>query len=219
MAQSRKSFWGLVVGMVAVGVVAVIALDSEKKPPVASKPAPLGSSAKRLTQPQYDPDLKFSTVNLSQKNAFKPLIVRRQGGVSGQIMGDPSALPPALAGGETGWYFTGITELDGSKSVLIENRSTGEGDYLQTGQAWKALRVVRIGEQGVVVEGPNGEFVTLRLNDGSTMMEGTIEGELGPAQVDGPIQGLNAVPDGSQRTQGGGPPTPFPEQVVIEDED
>lgn len=216
MAQKRNSFWVLVIGLVAVGVVAFIATAPEQRPASKSKPTGLGSSAKRSDAPKYDPDLKFSTVNLSDKNAFMPLIVRRQGGMSGQITGDPSALPPGFADGETGWYFTGIVELDGAKTVLIENRSTGEGDYLSTGQAWKTLRVVRIGEQGVVVEGPNGESRTLRLNDGSNMMEETVEGDVPPASVTGPIQGLNAVPDGSQ---GGAVRPPMPEQVVIEDED
>jgi hypothetical protein len=132
---------------------------------------------------QEDYKAKFSPVNLTARDAFKPLIARTDRAL--EAPEGPSGIPPALAGGVAGWTYTGTVEVDGVVQAVLENPTTGEGEFVKVGDSWKTARVMSITPTDIILSGPSGTAKTVRLQGtGQPLASGT----LAPASV-GPLRG------------------------------
>lgn len=151
----------------AIAVVGVgIYLSTE--PSVTRKGAPRrnasASAASNLPEgfTQQDLTAKFERSTGTAKNAFQPLIARQAGA---ETAAAPDAVPTILTAGESGWYYTGMAEVDGIPTGLLENRSTGEGVFLKQSEKWKDATVRSISPFVLILVGSNGKSYTLRVSE------------------------------------------------------
>ena len=156
----------------------------------ATKKAKLASASK-VKMPdgisKEDFDAKFDALQEEPKNAFTPLVVSTRTARQSAEPGSVNGIPSDWTAGEAGWTFTGVVESDGQRQVLLENKSTGEGVFLNRGEHWKQLTVESIGESFVIITGPTGASRTLRLDDGETQV-GTMSGNNGNQPMN-PLRG------------------------------
>ena len=108
----------------------------------------------------YDFDAEFPALNESPKNAFMPLVARTRRN-SGGI--EPNEFPPAYAGGESGWFYTGTVIIDDVPSALVENQLTGDGMYLHVGEYLKKTTISEIAPTYIVVKSTTGRSLRLDL--------------------------------------------------------
>ncbi|MCH8978118.1 MAG: hypothetical protein IH945_02605 [Armatimonadetes bacterium] len=108
----------------------------------------------------YDYDAEFELLNEPPKNAFMPLVARTRRN-SGGI--EPNEFPPAYAGGESGWFYTGTVVIDDVPSALVENELTGDGMYLEVGENLKRTTILEIAPTYIVVKGATGRSLRLDL--------------------------------------------------------
>jgi len=167
MAQTEAKKPNRIFWIIFLGGAAMLAAYFYGEEPATGGAAPkrrapvAGTTTKSDFLPE-DFTASFPAVNEPLKNAFKPLVVRQGGMLSAPAM--TNAIPAALAGGETGWEFTGIAEVDGRKQALIENMQTGVGEFLTAGQRWKTSNVLTITNDSVVLKGVDSDAVrTVRL--------------------------------------------------------
>lgn len=157
--KTSPVFW---IALIAIAAAAYIM--TEPQAPAKKTTAGRTTSKKKVTASLYtDEDFKakFSPVNNPVKNAFMPLVAK---GATGQS-GTPNGLPSDLTGGETGWTYTGTASVDGRIQAVVENLSTGQGDFLTFGQKWKTSRVVAVTETSLTLEGTNGQTVTVKMQE------------------------------------------------------
>jgi hypothetical protein len=67
----------------------------------------------------------------------------------------------ALSAGRGSWVLTGISAIDGTRSALLENGSTGESVFLKAGDKWNDLRVADVGVQSVAFVNAAGQRTEL----------------------------------------------------------
>ncbi len=173
-----------------VGLV-VIALAynfmGEDDSPTTTKKTKKTSSAKETDDIFTKEDYKaqFASLNKPIRNAFRPLIMKAGAG------GGPGGIPAVYANGEGNWIYSGCVWINGTKNALIENTQSGDGDWVKVGEPWKAAKVVSIGEEDLVLDGPGGP-VTLKLGQSG---KETVVSSLPPATpngITGPIGGQMA---------------------------
>ncbi len=140
---------------------------------------------------EADMKAKFDRVNNSPKNAFMPVVKKSVALVNSS----PNALPAELTGGESGWAYTGTAAVDGRIQAVVENPSTGQGDFLTVGQTWKKARVVAVTEDSLTLQGSDGQQVTVKMQEklsSNSMMAGGfapvdvsqgLRGQIGPVTV------------------------------------
>ncbi|MBV6458126.1 MAG: hypothetical protein HONBIEJF_01249 [Fimbriimonadaceae bacterium] len=160
----KPIFW---VGVLAVGGIGYMATEGEaKKPNVVPKVATRKVSTSKKASAFTDEDRKaqFAPVNITFKNAFQPIVARKSGGF-GSGEGSANGLPTDFTGGVAGWIYTGSAEIDGVAMALLENRTTGEGVFLKSGERWKSAAVVSIYPDSVVMRGPSGTKTFSVVND------------------------------------------------------
>jgi hypothetical protein len=93
---------------------------------------------------EADQTAHFARYTGRMRDAFVPGVATRGG--SGSLFGDGSA-----SNGRAGaWTLTGINEIDGSLSALVENSTTSDSMFLKKGDRWNGLRVLSV-ESGAVV--------------------------------------------------------------------
>jgi hypothetical protein len=126
--KTSPVFW---LALLAVGAAAFVltAPQETAKKTVAKKPNSKKSTVATLITSE---DLNasrgdFKEVNNTLKNAFMPLVRKSAAELSGS---SPNALPADLTGGESGWSYTGTAAVDGRIQAVVENPSTGQGDFL-----------------------------------------------------------------------------------------
>ncbi|MBX3117529.1 MAG: hypothetical protein KF784_00570 [Fimbriimonadaceae bacterium] len=211
MLKISKPIWYLLV-VVALSAVYMQMSGDESAAAKAKKAKPPAKTAKMpegVTQEDYTK--RFDPLNESVDNSFMPIVARMSSGKNGQ-MNEPDAIPADLAGGEPGWYFTGTFEIDGAREACVENRSSGVGEFIRTGQSWKRVRITEIGDGTLTMVGPNGQPKTLRLaygfNDqtvasssGLRPLDPTLSGNIGGGGAVG-ISPSNT--SGNRRGQGRG---------------
>lgn len=218
----KPVFWIGVVSVAAIGWV----LTSSDAPAAKSgggKVAKKKSSSKKksIEFTKEDFTAEFKPLNTELKNAFMP-IVARKGGLSGGD-GAANSIPVDFAGGDSGWVFTGNAEIDGVATVLLENRSTGDGVYLKAGERWKSSAVASILSDGVVMKGPSGTKTFTLVSEMPKMARGgynpaavtvpsALRGNIGGRNQNGGFrngQALQALPDAGgvefSAPSGGGP--------------
>lgn len=187
--KTSPVFWLLIIG---VGVTAFVMTSPEevaKKTTTTRNPSKKAVTASLITE--EDLRAKFDRVNNPAKNAFMPVIKKS----SALANASPSALPVELTGGESGWAYTGTAAVDGRIQAVVENPSTGQGDFLSVGQSWKKAKVVAVTESSLTLEGMDGQQITVKMQEklsSSSMLAGGfapvdisqgLRGQIGPVAV------------------------------------
>jgi hypothetical protein len=190
MQRSKKKtspvFWLALIGLGAAAFVLTSPPDEAKKTTVR-KPVTRKADVVTLITKE-DLTAKFDPVNITAKNAFMPY-VKKSTGDSAQAA--PNALPSVLTNGESGWVYTGTAEVDGRIQAVVENQASGQGDFLSVGQNWKNARVVAVTESKLVLEGKDGQQVTVmmqeKLGSNSMVAGGFAPVNINPSGLRGPI--------------------------------
>ncbi|MCE9559966.1 MAG: hypothetical protein K8R88_13585 [Armatimonadetes bacterium] len=170
--------------LMAIAGLAVIymLLNGESDAVAKTAKKPKLTSASKLKMPEgiskEDYDATFDALQEEPKNAFTPLVVSTRGARQSSEPASLNAIPSDWTAGEAGWTFTGVVETDGRRQALLENKSSGNGVFLNIGEHWKQLTVESIGESFMIITGPTGVTRTIRLDDGETQV-GTMSGNNG----------------------------------------
>ena len=193
--KTSPVFWIAIIG---VGVAAYVFTTPEETPKAKStKPNNTRKAATATLITEEDLKAKFERVNNPVKNAFMPVIKKNMG----ELAQNPSALPAEFTGGESGWAYTGTAEVDGRIQAVVENQSTGQGDFLSVGQNWKKAKVVAVTESTLILEGMSGQQVTVKmqekLSSSSMMAGGFAPVNVGPSALSGQIGPVAVRPDGA----------------------
>jgi hypothetical protein len=163
-----KVFGRTVSPVVLVGATAAVAYlaftaifpeETVTRKPVAKK-ATVKVTSKAVSYTEDDYKLKFANYSTPVKNSFKPLIVKR-GGLGGSGATPPSNVPSDWTGGDGNWVYSGRVIVDGVSQALLENRKTGDAEFLVQGQRWMQVRIVEITSESVTLEGPGNSQITL----------------------------------------------------------
>jgi hypothetical protein len=173
-------------------------LFPESAPKVVKK-TPKPKLGKNSAQIYTEEDLtaRFDPVNAPLKNVFKPLIAKtvtsKTGGAQLNI------IPPAFAGGEQNWTYTGSAEIDGVLQALLENKVTGDNVFLKVGDTWKGISVEEITDDTLVLASPFS-LIDKRLELPAEDVV-AVGGPGNFAPVNPPLQGsigpLSVQPDGT----------------------
>jgi hypothetical protein len=62
------------------------------------------------------------------------------------------------------WALTGIDQINGVISAVIENSTSGDSLYLQKGDRWNGLIVLRIGDDAITFENALGQTTELSFD-------------------------------------------------------
>jgi hypothetical protein len=181
--KTSPIFWVALLGLGAAAFVLTTPDDAPKgttKPRTTNKKAPPSSLFTA-----EDLKAKFARVNKPAQNAFMPVVRKASADGDG---GAPNSLPAELTGGESGWAYTGTAAVDGKIQAVVENQSTGQGDFLSVGQKWKNARVVAVTESTLVLEGPSGQEVTVMMQE-KLSSSSMVAGGFAPVNVSQGLQG------------------------------
>ncbi|RYG26086.1 hypothetical protein EON82_04675 [bacterium] len=111
---------------------------------------------------------KFASITTPVADVFNPLVKKPILAVKPPTQpADPAtagSIDLRLTGGEAGWYYTGLVELDGKRQALLENTKTGETMYVSAGEGWKAARVSNVDIEAVVLIGPDGTSARIPIS-------------------------------------------------------
>ena len=198
----------------ALGAIVVAAFVMTGEPP--AKSASTRAKAKKTTpkkvQTEFLPeDYKkeaFQPIVIVAPNKFAPLVQKTKTSMDYALA--PDSVPAELAGGDPNWVYTGTAEVDGKPTALVDNRVTGESEFINQGQKWKRATVAQILPQGLILAGPSGKKVKLTLGSGdSTILPGSPRYANGfqpvnPGGLRGPIggNGISVRPDRASRGNG-----------------
>ena len=178
-----KTNWKLIGGMVVILIIGVVyATGGDDKAPI-KKPVVKAKSTTDKTKDNYKPEdykASFAALKEEPKDSFKPLVAKITAGMTVGAGLTDSAVGMDLTGGEGNWIYTGNPELDGVRSALIENMTTGESVFLKVGDHWKLAMVKSIGTDSMVFVGNDGEPRTVKLLDPSVNPQ---KGAKAPATV------------------------------------
>jgi hypothetical protein len=192
-----------VVGVVAYGVVLVAFPEEQASSSAVSRLASRNQTTARANNSAYtEEDYKVRFVSASEpvRNAFRPLVIRQQGGMSGNLV--PGGIPADFAGGDGNWVVTGVVEFGGTRQALLENRSSGDGDFVERGQRWKNSTIVEITATSMTLLGPGGRRHTLLLGEITEPSASVnVSASVGPVTVSpgmigqpAGVQGVNVQP-------------------------
>jgi hypothetical protein len=200
-------------GLLLVGVIAWFATAPQDAPP-SGKKLGLGngrSSSSKANEKftQEDLDASFPRLNEQARNAFNPLVARRESGSGGELA--PNEIPASFTGGEAGWFYTGTAIVDDVPNALLENELTGQIEYLNVGDKVKRAVIAQIAPTYIVVTSPGGQNLRLNLLEDAPD-EGVDVRDLGlapvrpdvPGALRGPIRssglGTDAGPEVSEQS-------------------
>lgn len=200
---SRPIVYVLLLGVVAYGVVLYTEEPTGRKP---TRRTAISNAAANLPEGFTEEDLnaKFEQVNDSPRDAFKPLVARRAAGSDVSL--SPDAIPSVLTGGDPNWVYTGMAEVDGIPTALVENKATGEGVFLKQAENWKQATVGAIAPFSLTLVGRNGKSFTMRIIDPEVVEPSASMAPVQPS-LRGPIgnESVNVSPNPSaQRPRGQG---------------
>ncbi|MBC8137849.1 MAG: hypothetical protein H8F28_18375 [Fibrella sp.] len=165
MAKISRPIVYVVVAAVAIYAI-VLVTEPEKPVTKPKKRTSLGAGAKApagfLTE---DLTATFTRYQGKSRDAFKPGIMPKQtvmNTLPGGRDSDGVLSGPGLRGS---WTLTGINILDGDRSALIENATTGDSAFLKSGDSWNGLQVVAIESDTVVFLNTLGQRTQLKFVD------------------------------------------------------
>lgn len=165
MAQNNSNLIKLVGGGLAIGLIAFLATGSEDpraKKSSAEKPRARATAKADEDFTQADYEAKFSPAKVEYRNVFTPLIMASSGSRGGGSL-TPNAIPLEFSGGKEQWVYTGTAVIDGVPNALVENSSTGEGEFIRVGQNWKSATVRKITPTSLTLTSPSGRVQTMDL--------------------------------------------------------
>ena len=202
----------------AAGVALYLVMGALQGPePIAQKPKKPPVAAKKTTDVDYtkeDYTAQFASLpHASPKDAFRPLIMKSTSG--------PGANPSI-----DNFTYSGMALLNNEPNGLLENSTTGEGDFVKPGQRWhQQWLVVSVSPEQIDLRNDVGEDTVLKVGSSTSGSSNssaapaaagpTPNGPFNPAAMTGPIgaQDLSIQPDptgatmmggGNGRTRGGG---------------
>lgn len=195
----------------AIIFAAFVMTGEEPKKSSSTKPKIKKASttkAQNAFQPEDYKKGAFQPIVIVAPNKFTPLVQKTKTSMDYALA--PDSVPAELAGGDPNWIYTGTAELDGKPTALVENRVTGESEFVNQGQRWKRATVSQILPQGLILAGPSGKKVKLTLGNGdSTILPGSSRYANGfqpvnPGGLRGPIggNGISVRPDRASRGNG-----------------
>lgn len=146
---------------------------------------------------EADEKAKFPAVTFAASDVFAPGVkkpVVATAAVAPPPNANPSNIPSSITGGDGNWYFTGRPEVNGRPQALLENTTTGESVYVNSGQSWKRGRVATIDVSSVTLVGNDGTTVRVPLLEFGAV-PGASPAPVAVASAGGANQPLN-VPSG-----------------------
>jgi hypothetical protein len=119
----------------------------------ATKKRPKTQSKKLSADSDYlETDYRFQIAPLGDsvqaKDAFKPLVSKGTADKAGTQSIDS-------------FSYSGMAQLNGVANGLLENSTTGQGDFVQEGQTWHDHTVVKVTGDSIVMRNSNGDVLTL----------------------------------------------------------
>jgi len=108
----------------------------------------------------------------SVRDTFKPLVYRKDV-ASKNGTSTLNAIPADFAEGDANWVYTGTVTTDGVPEALFENKTSGEGVFVQHGAHWKKAVVEQISPTTVLLSGPSGTKLLELVNPEPTEDKGT----------------------------------------------
>ncbi|HLO97840.1 MAG TPA: hypothetical protein VK171_04520 [Fimbriimonas sp.] len=156
--------------LIGAGVLVVLVLmipQSEPPKPTGKKPPPGFASSKKNNNEvviEEDYKIRFDSVQDNLRNSFVPILTKKSLNAPTSINGIPSS----FTNGEATWIYTGNMTVDGVPNALLENTASGDGVFLRPGEKWRKLRLVKVNDLSIVLEGPNGATKTVFFVDPST---------------------------------------------------
>ena len=181
--NSRVIIYAVVGGIAIYGVYATMYggdNSAPRKTVKKSAPAMKKSGNDIFTKEDYAAkSTDFTPVKDAGKNAFRPLVYKAPStGTAGNP--DMGYFRSLDTDGEP-WVFSGIPELNGVRTALLENTKTGESVFLHNGEKWKRIQVKQIGSDFIIVTGHDGDPYTIHM-----------QGMTAPPEKAGSTAALNA---------------------------
>lgn len=163
MAQS-SSLPKLVIGGVAIGAIAFLMTGSPETPRKKAESSKPRAASRAKAEDEFtkaDYEAKFAPTKLAVRDVFSPLVLASSGGRGGSIA--PNAIPFDFTGSKEAWVYTGTAVINGVPNALVENTSTGEGEFIKVGQTWKLATVRRITPTSLTLTNSSGRVQTMDL--------------------------------------------------------
>lgn len=163
MAQN-SSLPKLVIGGVAIGAIAFLMTGSPETPRKKAASAKPKAASRAKAEDEFtkaDYDAKFVSAKVAVRDVFSPLVMASSGGRGGSAA--PNAIPFEFTGSKEAWVYTGTAVIDGVPNALVENTSTGEGEFIKVGQTWKLATVRRITPTSLTLTNAGGKVQTMDL--------------------------------------------------------
>lgn len=158
----------VVYSVVAAAAIYAVVLLTEPEQPVRkpAKRSTLGAAAKAPAGflPE-DLTAQFGRYAGKSRNAFQPEVLPKQTVMSALPPGRSSAGTISGPGLRGTWALTGINVLNGRRSALVENSTTGDSEFLAAGDSWNGLQVVAVETDTVVFLNSLGQRTQLKFVD------------------------------------------------------
>ena len=129
---------------------------------LAPRRLPASTTDDQFTEEDYKARFPALTV-ISAKDSFKPLVYRKDV-ASKNGTSTLNAIPADFAEGDGNWVYTGTVTTDGVPEALFENKTSGEGVFLEHGAHWKKAVVEQISPTTVLLSGPSGTKLLELIN-------------------------------------------------------
>lgn len=199
MKISRPVLYGL---LLTIGVAGWFLTESDPNAGVV-KPKPKTTASSRkdkgVTFTDQDYQARYAAVDATLPNVFKPIVARTMGPNSELL--SPNAIPADFAGGDPNWIYTGMASVDGVAMGLIENGSSGDGEFLKISQHWRKARVLKITPEALVMESDRGIVRTMTLKNSDDILPPPLD-EGGIVEPVNPLQGPIGDPNGGGNGNG-----------------
>jgi hypothetical protein len=126
-------------------------------PPEASLESTVrrGAAPTKKKTDQYvesDYSIKFAAASEPVRDSFRPLIIRdapRGNDLAGGI-------PSSYASGDGNWVYSGMATVNGVPQALLENRTTGDSEFVTRGERWRSAVIGTITADSLTLTGPSG---------------------------------------------------------------
>ncbi len=179
MAKPSRTIIYSAVGAIVIYGVFVLMTSDDPKTKTAKPRATAQKSSKTALYLPEDYKASFPAVTTTVKNVMRPLVVRATDRIGAAA---ETSIPASFTGGDGNWIYTGLAEVDGRSTALLENESTGEGVFLKVGERWKQCIVAEIKADSVVLVGPDGQSKRVHL-------QAADNGSMTPLKVGNPLNG------------------------------
>jgi len=169
--DSSRLVWYAVGGLALFGILWMATAPNAPAKTVkkmASRPLASSTVDDQFTAEDYKTRFPaLAILKTEPKDSFKPLVYRKDV-VGKNGTSTLNAIPADFAEGDSNWLYTGTAVTDGVPEALFENKSTGEGVFVQHGAHWKKAVVEQITPTTVLISGPSGTKLLQLVNEEPT---------------------------------------------------